>query len=190
MGRGVDVADVFESLALVIEARGIADETGPIRAVVDVVAMRGVVGGGATDGAVMRPGGAEGMRVGGIDGEDNVVLPGFRAGGDVEVDADDVAGDVEEAAGCFLRDARPNCPRSIVRKACPSRFKTMLPLKQQLIVPRSSLTTTTTASVSSVMPKAARCREPRLASSTFVSGIGKKTPARAILRSRMSTAPS
>ena len=36
----------------------------------------------------------------------------------------------------------------------------MLPLKQKLIVPRSSLTTTTTASVSSVMPSAARWREP------------------------------
>ena len=36
----------------------------------------------------------------------------------------------------------------------------MLPLKQKLIVPRSSLTTTTTASVSSVMPSAARCRDP------------------------------
>ena len=36
----------------------------------------------------------------------------------------------------------------------------MLPLKQKLMLPRSSLTTTTTASVSSVMPSAARCREP------------------------------
>ena len=33
-------------------------------------------------------------------------------------------------------------------------------LKQHEIVPRSSLTTTTTASVSSVIPTAARCRDP------------------------------
>ena len=52
----------------------------------------------------------------------------------------------------------------------------MLPLKQKLMVPRSSDTTTTTASVSSVMPSAARWREPSDLSRTFVSGIGKKTP--------------
>ena len=48
------------------------------------------------------------------------------------------------------------------------------PLKQKLILPRSSLTTTTTASVSSVIPSAARWREPSWASSTLVSGIGEE----------------
>ncbi len=66
----------------------------------------------------------------------------------------------------------------------------MLPLKQKLIVPRSSLTTTTTASVSSVMPSAARWREPSDLSRILVSGIGKNTPAFAIRRLRMTTAPS
>ena len=56
----------------------------------------------------------------------------------------------------------------------------MFPLKQKLMVPRSSLTTTTTLSVSSVMPSAARWREPRLVSTMRDSGMGKNTPARAI----------
>ena len=66
----------------------------------------------------------------------------------------------------------------------------MLPLKQKLMVPRSSLTTTTTASVSSVMPSAARWREPKLSSMTRPSGMGKNTPALAMRRFRMMTAPS
>ena len=60
----------------------------------------------------------------------------------------------------LLRDERPKSPSSAWRSDWASRFETMLPLKQKLMVPRSSLTTTTTASVSSVMPSAARCREP------------------------------
>jgi hypothetical protein len=42
----------------------------------------------------------------------------------------------------------------------------MLPLKQNEMEPRSSLTTTTTASVSSVIPSEARWREPKLGSIT------------------------
>jgi hypothetical protein len=181
IGRGVAVADAFVSPDNV--ARGMTDETGPMR-VATGEAIRGVVGGGAIDGVPVRTGGAEGARDGVLEAwvvfPDNVVVPGGVVLPGLRVDV----------VGCFFRDARPNCPSSMVRKACPSKFKTMLPLKQQLIVPRSSLTTTTTASVSSVMPSAARWRDPRLASSTLVSGIGKKTPARAIFRSRMSTAPS
>ena len=56
----------------------------------------------------------------------------------------------------FLRGFLPKSPKSAWRSDAPSRLDTMLPLKQKLMVPRSSLTTTTTASVSSVMPSAAR----------------------------------
>ncbi len=105
-----------------------------------------------------------------------------------------LGGTTDGEAGVFLatplRDDRPKSPSNAWRSDCPSRLETMLPLKQKLMVPRSSLTTTTTASVSSVMPSAARWREPSCASSTLVSGIGKKMPARAMRRFRMSTAPS
>src|SRR5690606_34763755 len=65
--------------------------------------------------------------------------------------------------------------KSISRSWLACRLGAMFPLKQKLMVPRSSLTITTTASVSSVMPKAARCREPKLDSKVRFSGMGKKT---------------
>jgi hypothetical protein len=52
--------------------------------------------------------------------------------------------------------ARPKMRNSVLRSTSPSRSVTMFPLKQKLMVPRSSLTTITTASVSSVIPIAAR----------------------------------
>src|SRR5690606_6962246 len=59
---------------------------------------------------------------------------------------------VGRRGGFFERGRLANTPSSAVRRRGPSRFGTMLPLKQKLIEPRSSLTTTSTASVSSVMP--------------------------------------
>src|SRR6478735_6297493 len=90
----------------------------------------------------------------------------------------------------FLRTFGLKMASNIVRSLAPSRLLAMLPLKQKLIVPRSSLTITTTASVSSVMPSAARWREPKLSSTTRPSGIGKNTPALAMRRLRITTEPS
>lgn len=95
IGRGVVVAEDDESL--VMDARGMAEDIGPMRAVVGA-GSRGVVGGGVVDGVV----GIEGARVGGIEArrvggdepvEDNVVVPGILR---------------VEGTGCFLREARPN----------------------------------------------------------------------------------
>ena len=66
----------------------------------------------------------------------------------------------------------------------------MLPLKQSEMLPRSSLTTTTTASVSSEMPIAARCRVPSDRSSFALAESGRSTPDCQILPSRTITAPS
>lgn len=88
------MADVFDSPDIV--ARGIAVETGPMREVV-CPEIRGVVGGGTTDGEADRAGGDEGTRAGagagaGADADDKVVLPTLRV----------------DVVGCFLRAARPN----------------------------------------------------------------------------------
>ena len=66
----------------------------------------------------------------------------------------------------------------------------MLPPKHNEIVPRSSDTTTTTASVSSVTPMAARWRVPSALSSLALPDSGSTAPARAMRRFLMITAPS
>jgi hypothetical protein len=64
----------------------------------------------------------------------------------------------------------------------------MLPSKHSDTAPRSSLTTTTTASVSCVMPSAARWRAPSVRSTA--PARGKKAPACHTRPSRITSAPS
>ncbi len=66
----------------------------------------------------------------------------------------------------------------------------MLPLKHSETLARSSLTTTTTASVSSEMPMAARWRVPSVRSSDELPVSGRNTPACQMRPSRTMAAPS
>src|SRR5581483_8451648 len=90
----------------------------------------------------------------------------------------------------FLRFSFWNRPSSALRRVAPSRSRAMLPPKQSEMVPRSSETTTTTASVSSVTPMAARWRVPSALSSPALGESGSTAPAVAMRRLLMITAPS
>jgi hypothetical protein len=85
-------------------ALGIADDTGPIRAVVGVVAIRGVVGGGID--------GDEPGRAG--DGDSVRVTDGDSDGSDGNDGCDPTVLRVDVDVGCFFREARPKRPS----KAC------------------------------------------------------------------------
>ena len=99
MGRGVVVADVVDSPDIV--ARGMAVDTGPMRCGV-CPAIRGVVGGGTTEGEGARAGGDDGTRGAGVPV--SVVVPGkVVVPGSVVVPGLRV-----EAVGCLRRAARPN----------------------------------------------------------------------------------
>src|SRR6185312_1624937 len=108
-------------------------------------------------------------------------------------------GSASSAAGtsrsfCFVVCVRRFCfwnrPSSALRSVGESRSRAMLPPKQSEIDPRSSETTTTTASVSSVTPMAARWRVPSALSSRAFADSGKTAPACAMRRFLMITAPS
>ena len=70
------------------------------------------------------------------------------------------------------------------------RLRTIRARSTRLIWPFSSETTTTTASVCSVIPRAARWRVPNRSAWTVVSASGRSAPAARIVSPRMMTAPS
>ena len=75
--------------------------------------------------------------------------------------------------------------------AAPSlRLRTIRVRSTRLIWPFSSDTTTTTASVCSAIPRAARWRVPKRSAWTVVSASGRRAPAARIVSPRMITAPS
>ena len=97
-------------------------------------------------------------------------------------------------------DRQPSAPRRppagssrwrIARASCASlRLRTIRARSTRLIWPFSSDTTTTTASVCSVIPRAARWRVPKRSVWTVVSASGRSAPAARIASPRMITAPS
>ena len=97
-------------------------------------------------------------------------------------------------------DRQPNAPRRPpagssspwIARASPAsvRLRTIRARSTRLIWPFSSDTTTTTASVCSVMPRAARWRVPKRSVWIDVSASGSSAPAATIRSSRMITAPS
>src|SRR5664280_2434093 len=72
----------------------------------------------------------------------------------------------------------------------PSRLRTMRALSTRLIWPLSSDTTTTIASVCSVMPRAALWRVPKRSSGMVVSAEGSTAPAARMRSPLITTAPS
>ena len=70
------------------------------------------------------------------------------------------------------------------------RFRTIRARSTRLTWPLSSLTTMTTASVCSAIPRAARWRVPSRPDWTVVSASGRTAPAATICSPRMITAPS
>src|SRR3990172_8241936 len=86
----------------------------------------------------------------------------------------------------------PGCrsETSAVRSRSSSRLRMIRARSTSAIDPLSSLTTTTTASVCSVMPRAARWRVPSRSLCRVVSARGSTMPAATISAPRMRTAPS
>jgi hypothetical protein len=78
----------------------------------------------------------------------------------------------------------------MLRRLLPSRSRIISPSKASEMMPVSSETTTATASVSSVIPSAARCRVPKSLDSSGLLVSGRKQAAAAMRSSWTITAPS